>query len=298
MAIGRWKQNRAKRGRFIRRALSRTEATQKAIAKRAGTSTDIVGAIQSKERIRPPELSKAIGAKSSGQTRAAMFREGLTKRRLKKISHFTNAEKNALLENEKNKKNIISITGGWWKSEIIKWEYGNRFEDFLNDIKKSVSDYLDYFDPEKEGEDGKPANVSTWMAGSAKIHCRKIYFNIKKREEKQRKIRESGDSGAIHARSWVPVSTKSLLKKLGLDPIKVAEVGFDDIRKQILAISEEKQTGLTERQKLVIRLRLEGKTMPEIAERFRLRARSSIHSIDESAARKIKSRIAQIAGSS
>lgn len=286
---GRWKQSKTRKTIFIKRALSMTLSPQTEIAKRAGVGPRVVSIIARRDRIRPPELTKAIHGSAVSSARKRI----LFPRRRKKIGHFkTDAEKWAAI-----KKHNVTIEGEvnkWWKSEWVKQAFGRNKENMLKQAKLFVFQQLDYFDPNERTEKGRPAEIKRWIRIGAEFFCRKIYNNEKEKDTRNRTAIQklaTAKTGPITARSRVPATAKPLLKKLGFDISAVSEVGFGDIRKEIIRIAEEKETGLTERQKQVVRMRLEDQTLAEIAERLDLKAQSGIYAFEDSATKKIKKRL-------
>ena len=64
--------------------------------------------------------------------------------------------------------------------------------------------------------------------------------------------------------------------------------------KQIIKISNETETGLSQREKTVVRMRLEDKTLADIAEKLGLRSKGLISECESSAAKKIKKRLKKL----
>jgi len=64
--------------------------------------------------------------------------------------------------------------------------------------------------------------------------------------------------------SEIPNPTKSFLRRLGFNLQQVREFGFEEIKEQLLKISNSEKTGLNKREKQVVKLRLDGKDGSEI----------------------------------
>jgi len=96
------------------------------------------------------------------------------------------------------------------------------------------------------------------------------------------------------ARSWIPPAAKPFLKRLGLDPETVADLGFGDVRKKIIEIAEAEETGLAPREKQAVIHCLEGESTAEVAKRLGLKAKSSAVAIEWSAAKKIRARMQRL----
>lgn len=286
MAIGGWKLSRRKRGRFIRRALSRTEASTIEIARRAGTgiAPGSVSDINIKEKIRPREMILQIAENARLETYNIRGTKRGSKRQRAKPAIFDEAQKKELLQRYKGA--IAAIAAGWWKTEAVRLRFGGNWNEFLDSVNGFLFEQLDYFNPNATGKSGKPKQPLDWIRGGASLFCRRSFFEVIRGKVKEAAIMRGGEP--IAARGWIPVSAKPFLKKLGLDLERIKDTGFWDVKAQIIKISQLPQTGLTRREKQVVELRLEDKSFIEIAQRFGLRVRSSIHPIEEKAAKKIK----------
>ena len=90
---------------------------------------------------------------------------------------------------------------------------------------------------------------------------------------------------------WVPLATKTLLRKLNLDPNKVAKLGFYGIKRQIIESAESKAAGLTEKEKQVVKIRLDGKKTRAAATLLNITRFQNISVIETRAAKKIRWRL-------
>jgi len=281
--LGRWKKSQRKRGRFIRSALRLTEATQAEIHKRSGVrDPGTVSQINLREKIRPYEISRAIAARHKGYTKK--------KRKRKKVSLYSEKEKYNILK--RNKRIIDSTANSWWKG-AVEQEFGGNRENFLKAVNLFVFQQLDYFDPERKYKDGTPSKLSVWIEKGVRLYCKRKYFDLIRRKTKERAALEAiaAEKKPMSTRSWVPATAKPLLRKLGLDIEKVADVGYNDVRKQIMEIVRNKKTGLTQKEKTVVRLVLEGKTLIEIAKRVGWKAKSTVYACEAKAIKKIKKQL-------
>ncbi len=291
---GRWKQNIRARGKFIRRALSLTLASNREIADRAGLKiTNPIITINKNEGIRPPpEMAKGI----EGTRKSDILKKRVRKDTRKKIGFFkTEAEKWAVIK--KYNDLIEEITGKWWRSEPVKSAFGRKRKDFLKEVKLFVFKQLDYFDPGKKTKKNEPAKIELWIKKGIEIISKSIYFDEKRASEKQKNLvskRASGMAEPFFARNRVPATAKPLLKKLGLRVNDVAELGYGDIKQQIIKISEQKKTGLSQRQKKVVKMRLEEKTLDKIAASLGFRSKGLFSECESDAAKKIKARMEKL----
>ncbi len=290
--LGRWKKSPRRRGVFIRRALSMTLAPNPKIARRAGLDlSDLVSKADKRDEIRPPELAKAI----LGERISESLKKRAKRQTRKKIGYYTTEkEKWDVIKNHNEL--IEKIANIWWRSPYVKGAFGRKRKDFLRAVKLFVLEQLDYFDPERKDKKGRPVKISDWIRGGVKMICRRIYFDEKKASEKQAPFLEiaAGRTEPLVPRSRVPLTARHLLLKLGLSISVVSEMGFGDIRKQIIKISNETETGLSQREKTVVRMRLEDKTLVDIAKKLGLRSKGLISGYESSAAKNIKKRLEKL----
>ncbi len=95
---------------------------------------------------------------------------------------------------------------------------------------------------------------------------------------------------AMPALQWIPHAADTLLKKLGLDPNKVAKLGFADVKKQIIEISKSKEAGLTRTEREIVRRKLEGRRREDIAHSMKT-SPWTISITESSAAQKIRGKM-------
>jgi len=231
-----------------------------------------------------------------GTRKSDILKKRVRKDTRKKIGFFkTEAEKWAVIK--KYNDLIEEITGKWWRSEPVKSAFGRKRKDFLKEVKLFVFKQLDYFDPGKKTKKNEPAKIELWIKKGIEIISKSIYFDEKRASEKQKNLvskRASGMAEPFFARNRVPATAKPLLKKLGLRVNDVAELGYGDIKQQIIKISEQKKTGLSQRQKKVVKMRLEEKTLDKIAASLGFRSKGLFSECESDAAKKIKARMEKL----
>jgi DNA-binding CsgD family transcriptional regulator len=289
--LGRWKKDQKRRLIFIQRALSMTLAPNPKIADRAGVERLSVASSDRRWEIRPLELRKAIKSRHA----SAIQTGRILQEKRKKVGYYKTAGKKWAVVREHSSV-IESIASQWWKSNLVKNAFDGKWEDFLNTVKRFVFKQLDYFDPKRKTEDGKPAKIKRWIGDGVKIICRRIYIDGKKASGKNKSLLlelARGKVGPVVATSRVPKTARPLLEKLGLKIKTVAELGFGDIRKQILKIANEKETGLMEREKRVVEMRFGDKELAEIGRELGI-GKTTVFNCETSAARKIRARLERL----
>ncbi len=292
--LGRWKESQRKRGRFFRKALSQTEATIIDIAGRIGPRyQSTVSNINRKDKIRPSELTKAIAGRALSKALSSRKQGWRKDTNRKKNNYSKNRRKQIVDENQ----DVINLRGNeWWRSELVKRAFGRNRNNFFRELELFVLKELSYFDPKKKDKKGQAVKVRNWIWGGINLFCRRKHFEEKRRLEKEIKLSAEliKDGTPVVARSWIPWETKCFLRKIELDPEKVADLGFDEMRKQILEIAKAEETGLTPKEQKIVRLRLEGKTFIEIAKKFGLRSKSTIHANEKKIAEKLRERLKKL----
>ena len=249
---------------------------------------------------RPPERVEEIQIMT---IRHKLLRHA--KARRKKTFYF-NPEGKERLFKEHSGKLLKLARWSWTGSESIRKLFGSDFNMFYSKMKDYVSQGLDYYDPQKKGFKGRKAVPLTWMMIGARIFCWGTYDRASMQKEKAMPVDKSGLPKAQTDKAeptrnarlepttpkleWIPVAAKGLLRKLGLNPRRVARAGFFNIKRQILEIVEAKATGLTEKQKEIIKMRLEGKRARDIAASFKTTLQN-IYIIETNAAKKIRREI-------
>lgn len=278
--LGKWKKNARRRGVFVRRALSMTTANMHRIAERAGSFPSNVQVINRKDKIRSRELVLAS---------AAEVHLGQKKPGLERKNSYSAEKKQRILS--ENNGIVMAIASSWWKDPAIVKGFG-KFGDFVEKINRLIYENLNYFDAERLGKNGKPVSIKTWIAQGTKLFCRRLYFEEKKRQEREKALETQ--KPRVAARDWLYLSARRVFKKLGLNPETIATDGVKDVTDELKKIVADTRTGLTERQKKVILLRLEGKPLREIAKRLGLNAKSTIYALERNAIAKIKKRLEKI----
>jgi len=263
MPRGRWKIKRERRNLFIKRAL-KTRAAMARIAQVAGRMPSTISQFNTKHGIRTIEESKIIQYSEQSRTKKA---------KRKKINFFPNEQKLKLLE--RHERALLKVARGWWKNRLIRKEFVT-FENFLNSIKSYVSEQLDYYNPNAVTKTGRPKKVWHWMMEGAKIFCKSQHKTLEIAESK--KATYSAESIKVAKRiqkrklaqrlANIKVPTRFFLRKLGLDVNQVAIMGFEDIKRNLIRIIDAKKIGLTDIEKTIVKMNLEGIAIVEIGKKM------------------------------
>jgi len=288
--LGRWKKDPARRGAFVRRALSLTEAPPREIAERSGMQPSSVRVISRREGIRPRELTKAIAGRVIAEKQ-----KGRKKKRRTEWIGFFKTEKEKLQAIENNADKIRNSVNYWWKKKLIRSLFDGKKEGFFGAAKFFVFEQLDYFNPETESRKGGKVKVGTWIQSTANLFCKRAFLDKKRAIEKEKSAMAIGArEKPSTTRSWIPPSARPLLKKLGLDPEKVADVGYKDIAARLKTIANNPETRLTKLQKNVFSQRLDGRQLRQIAKKLNKRAYSAIFAYEERAAAKVRKQLERL----
>ncbi len=271
------------------------------IARKYGVTPKTVVAANKKYGIRSPEIMSAIRSRTISASRIAYIK----KTRGKKVHFFTKKKKLDLLE--ENKGLIIKVTREAWSSDLIRKEFNQEMRSLLQAVEVFILDNLDYYNPKVKGYMGKTTKPSTWIYNGAKVYCRSLYTRLHRIKENKTMpfdsaglpIAQTGEVRQVKGIrrtglkevQWIPSAANALLKKLGLDPNKVAKLGYIDLKQQIIEIAKAKQTGLTSRELEAVKLTLNGKTMAQIGKKFGT-VRQVINYLETRAAKKIKNQLA------
>ena len=281
-------------GPTVLKKLALTDKLMCEIARETGLHEQTVFKINKRYGIRPYEETIDIMAKTSS------VRQTGSKR--KKVNHFNIKQKNDLLEQHKGI--IIKMARTWWNSTAIKTKFIGDKDIFIEKINRFVFEQLDYYNPKVKGKTGKTAKPSTWMFKAAKIACMRLYSRASKEaKKKQMPVNTKGQSiaqtGIVETTrqkrknvgpatiQWIPFSAKSILKALDLELDSIAEIGFGNIKKQIIEIARKKKTGLSKREKKIIEMSLNGESTEKIGKILKIEY-ENVNSINLNAAKKIR----------
>jgi len=278
-------------GQRILRALASPSNSMTAIAHRHRVSEAAVKKVKEYYGLRPRGLAREIGARVT-----ALKKKGLRR----KVFYFTAKEKKGLLKQHNRALAKVALKG--WAAKPIRRRYMFEFDHFFEDLKNYVFKQLDYYNPNVEGTKGKTASPLTWIVNGANIFYYDSYRRASRSKERAMPADQNGlpiaQTGMVRATAearlkpaiglqWVSFSTGALLKKLGLNPKKVARLGFGGIKKQIIEISKSTETGLTKTEKKIIKMRLDGKRLRWIAPSLGMTPQN-VSRIETNAAKKIR----------
>lgn len=224
-------------------------------------------------------------------------------RRRQRLNLFNAKQKARLLEEHKKGLSMV-VSKWWWKaSDATKRELGT-FGDFRNSVIANVLETLDYYDPNRKGARGRGMTVFSWMTNGADLFCRNAIRGAMAGSKKMPLIYEGAgvrvpmplESDAYFTVETIPASARHFLRRLGEKGIikRTAELGFEDIKKQILKIADK--AGLSEKEKQVVKWRLEGKILKEIAMKFRASSTTSVAYYEKKAIAKIRAAIKRKTG--
>jgi len=242
-----------------------SEKSQTQIASEADVNPDCVYKLNLMHNARSLEESEAIGKASESRTKLA---------KRVKIGAFTTEEKTRLLQ--ENEKGIFLVAGRNWHKfyRILKAEFSS-LNDFVSAATSRAFEQLDYYDPRRKEPSGKGRTVGIWIMDSVelftKTKCSSLFSKQKtmgrtpeERRAKRLAAEQRNRKREINRRLMlIPKSAKKFLRALGLKVEEVVELGFQDIKAQLLKATDSKGAGLSAREKVVVRARLEGKTFTE-----------------------------------
>jgi transcriptional regulator with XRE-family HTH domain/DNA-directed RNA polymerase specialized sigma24 family protein len=267
----------------ILRQLRARKLSMKEIAEGIGVSPSAVKKINLKHGVRFPEEAAAIG-------RAAALRSAAEERNARRINFFSAEKKEALLIEHDPAVRSVALRWFFGKSptgRLLREEFGSH-EGFVSAAKQVLQRYLDFYDPERVGPSGKKKPIRSWIMDGTRYFCMR---------EASRLLRQSRRAGAampldIEGRPIAQTAplrrpeqfrqtslkalvlsirpaARSFLKGLGLNLGTVARFGFREVRSELLAVAADPATRLDERERRLVRLRLQrAMTLDEVAARL------------------------------
>ena len=253
---GSWKKDRQKKRKFIARALKWTEASMRAIAKRASVQPETVQMVNIQTLTGLPiRDAERIGEAARKAT------QKIKRAKRKKINFFTTEQKLRLLE--QNKRALFEVALKWFNrkdyvARLLKKEFLSPRE-LVDGMKSYLFESLDYYDPEIIGREGKKAKPLTYIYRGAELFCMSLSDTLARTTAKKRKKPAEKKQEA-----WIPQAIKRLLRKIGNIPelYRGAE-NIGDIIERMKKIVENKEIGLTERMQQALKLSLELKKLGE-----------------------------------
>lgn len=272
MPLGRWKNDRERKIRFIGRALRYSEATQNKIAQRAGTTTAFVRIVNNATQIR--DRAETLHIKEKARIKMALER---TKPR---TNYFSAKEKEALL---KTHVGLINFTLNKRRAWVSTYCRTNRItkKEFMADLMSYLWEKLNYFDPAFVGKSGKPTTAIAFLARYTEYFCHNSAMLDKKRnrfvalsdriEPVHSHAHESADH--VHRKTvnsaWALLSksARTFLRKLGLDVRTVGQPDFESIQNQLENIIRNPENRFPFVQRAVLLLRVRGIMLKDIAQK-------------------------------
>lgn len=290
-------KSKAEINAFIRKQLSTTQRTMKEIARLAGVDLPTVTRLNETHDARTIEETLRIRATAAARKR---------KKKMKKYGAFTPEEKWKLVLKD-HMPAIKMIAGGFWRdSSALRKKYVYSFEDFLQEAVIHNVDRLDYYNSEL-------SNPLTWIWTVTRRFCLTENASARRLGEKSMPYDKEGRPvGEILGRKTerkiskqdigrelkkIPNETKFFLKKIGLGIRSTALIGLETVKDELVKLVNERRTGLTEREKQLALLRLEGKTLKNAGKQLRTNSgrkgisREMTRQIELEVAKKIKKQI-------
>ncbi len=264
------------------------------IGRRFNRSQTTINRINQRYGVRPPSEVMRIRKEQIS---------AMQRRRRQRLNLFKAKQKASLLE--EHKKGLSMVVGKWWRkaSDTTKRELGT-FGDFRNSVIANVLENLDYYDPNRKGAKGRGMTVFSWMTNGADLFCRNAIRVAMARSKEMPIIYEGAgvrmtkplESDAYFTVDTIPESARHFLRRLGEKGIikRTAELGFEDIKKQILKIADK--AGLSEKEKQVVKWRLEGKMLQEIVMKFGASSTTTVSYYEKKAIAKIRAAIKRKTG--
>ncbi len=287
-------------GQNILKDLDSTELSMKTIASKHGVDPGTVANINKRYEVRSPGVVADIGIKSSLARKKKTHKK---KSLRKKVCFFTTEKKLDLLK--ENHGMFVKIARSWWTYDPSRRKFNQDMSTLVQAMKEYVFDKLDYYNPKVKGRKGKAITPASWIYGGAELYCLNLQSKLNREKEKTMPLDQKGlpisqvvevtkvkgvRAGSAEDLHWIPFTANKLLRKLGLNPNRVAKAGYKGIRKQIIEIATAKKTGLTVKEQRVIKMFLNGKTIVNAANILKTPKRT-IYYISKIACKKIRIQI-------
>lgn len=272
----RWKKNPGRLKDFLRRAL-KTRASQNAIARRAGVPPLRVYKVNQRHSVRTAEQSREI-------RRAALVR--FQNRNRKKRNLFSEDEKKELIDS--TKKSIGVKLRSFWGYAWIRKEFGS-FQQFMNDAIAYLNEQLDYYAPAIKGKTGQSMSPRNFLLTYTQFFAQQQSREIGKRMERSRgfnaveenSVTEETNARRVQSRlsamaveaklANYPRSLRALLRNWGIPKETIVQIPLEKLQKQLSAVVAEAY--LSDVQKQVLSLRIEGIAFKDIAKRILVQGR-------------------------
>ncbi len=285
----RWSGDQKKRGLLIRRALRMTKRPMTEIAQRAEVTYNTVRHINILDEIRDAETNQRILSSTARQRHARQER-----------CLFDEKAKERLLT--ENKGLILKPLRRAWGFSLIRQRFGT-FETLLQECIARVKRELDYYDPARKGKKGKTQSVTSFIYANAHFFCLNAWKNEKTKYVRQWPVGIDGketqfsfertpkafpvltpEAIRIRAKRF-PIALRHFLKKVGILPVLLIELGSERVKKQVLAFA--KKASLTPAEKKIIELRLDGHSQRTVGEQVQL-SYERVRQLEDRAIRKIR----------
>ena len=309
----------------IVKKLRQPGASMTEIAEQEGCDVDAVCYLNKQYGARTEEEAGIIGARAAAQTRG----------KARRVGFFTPEQKRELLQRHLH--GIHGFARQWYHGSLpadkfneirrrlpflgkatqtllsaqIKRKYPE-FEDFLAAAQAKILQNLDYYDPNARGSGGKRIAPLTWIINTVHVFASgtaTAQYRHRGKRELQMPVTPDGRQitdvlvmdvphalGTARAR-WIPRSTRSALKKLGIGFGNLSADEVRGLRRKLLEISKS-EAGLTQRELDVFRLALKGYIMEAVSARITTKrgkplSRERIRQVEQQAISKVRRAIAR-----